>query len=139
MATVQPSSLHSCNEELRAISVGTSIGHAEHSWTSVLQLEMFIRKLVTINALPSCSISTGEVTSLYHKIWDYTMKVAALEMKVFATLSHTLVSFAQMHEVCCCFWHVLSVQADDNPACRFTSNLHIKETLVCHCWIGQGG
>lgn len=49
MAAIQPLGLHSCDEELGAIGVFAGIGHAHPPRTLMLQLEVLIRKFVTIN------------------------------------------------------------------------------------------
>lgn len=47
---VQPRSLNCGNEELGAIGVFTSVGHAEPASAVVLQFEVLVRKTVSIDA-----------------------------------------------------------------------------------------
>jgi len=64
VATIEPCCLLGCKEKLRTIGVFASIGHREPSHTIVLQLEVFIRESVTINAPATCAILVGEISSL---------------------------------------------------------------------------
>ena len=55
------------DEELRAIGVLASIGHAKQSLLGVLQLEVLVRKFISVDRLPSSAISSGEVSALDHE------------------------------------------------------------------------
>lgn len=62
-----PASLGGANEELRAVGVGSSVGHGQNSLSLVLQGEVLIRKLIAIDGLPTGSIMVGEVSTLQHQ------------------------------------------------------------------------
>lgn len=64
--TTQPSpwSFFSADEELRAIGVGSSIGHGQDARSSVLEGEVLIFKLVAIDGLSTGSVVVGEVAAL---------------------------------------------------------------------------
>ena len=62
---LSPICLCGADEELGAIGVGASIGHAQDTRPSVLQLEVLIRELASIYGLATSSIATSEVTSLH--------------------------------------------------------------------------
>jgi hypothetical protein len=64
MPHIEPCSLDSGDEELRAIGSGTSISHGENARTSMLQLEVLILKLVTVDGLATSSVTIGEVSTL---------------------------------------------------------------------------
>ena len=65
MATIQPLRLHLCvtltewnyggDEELRAIGVGARVGHGEHAGTGVLQLEVLVVELLSVDAFTARS------------------------------------------------------------------------------------
>jgi hypothetical protein len=65
---IQPRGEDSGDEELRSVGVRTSVGHGEKTNLGVLQLEVFVFKLVTVDALSSSSVSSSEVTSLEHEL-----------------------------------------------------------------------
>ncbi len=60
---VQPRGGNCAKEELAAIGVGTSIGHAENTRASVLELEVLIRKLLAIDRLPSGPVAPSKVST----------------------------------------------------------------------------
>lgn len=64
MLSIEPRGLHSADEELRTVGVGSSIGHGHNAGTSVLQGKVLILELVTVDGLATSSIVVGEVTTL---------------------------------------------------------------------------
>ena len=88
MFAIKPLGLGSAEEELGSIGVGARIGHGENTWvdiwsniwsrwpklekyafqfitwSGVLQAEVFILKLASIDRLSTSSIASGEVASL---------------------------------------------------------------------------
>ena len=78
---VQPASLSGAEEELRAVGVGTRVGHGENARTRVLQLKVLVGKLVAVDGLASRSVVVGEVTSLTHEPRNDTVEGAALVAK----------------------------------------------------------
>lgn len=62
--SVEPRGLDGADEELRAVGVGTSIGHRHNAGASVLQGKVLILELVAVDGLATSSIVVGEVTSL---------------------------------------------------------------------------
>jgi len=52
--------------ELR--TVGTGIGHGEGSRTSVLQFEVLISELATIDGFTTSTVAASKVTSLAHEV-----------------------------------------------------------------------
>merc|ERR1719168_473818 len=74
MFSIQPLGLGSAEEELGAVRVGTSVGHGEDSWPSVLQLKVLVLKLCAVNGLSSSSITSSKVSSLTHKVGNDTME-----------------------------------------------------------------
>merc|ERR1712107_65223 len=69
MFSIQPLGLGSAEEELGAVRVGTSVGHGEDSWPSVLQLKVLVLELGAVNRL----------SSLTHKVRNDTMEGGTLE------------------------------------------------------------
>lgn len=98
---IQPSSLHCAQEELRPISVGTSIGHGQDSRASVPQLEVLILKLLTIDGLATSTIASSEVATLAHEVRDDTVEGASF-------ISKSLLSGAQGTEVLRSLGHFIS-------------------------------
>ena len=74
---IKPGGLGSTNEKLRTIGIGSSIGHAQNSGSSMSKLEILVFKLVSIDGFSTGSIVVGKISSLTHKIGDHTMKSGA--------------------------------------------------------------
>lgn len=55
-----------CYKKLRSIRIGSRICHRKRTKVIMLQDEVLIRKLFTINGLSTCSIVVCEITALTH-------------------------------------------------------------------------
>ena len=64
---IQPLGLHGAQEELGAVGVWAGVGHGQNAWAGVLQSEVLIYKLGTIDGLATSAISGCEVTTLPSK------------------------------------------------------------------------
>ena len=74
MLAIQMGSGHGTQEELRTISVGSSIGHGKDSSTSVPETEILVIELSSIDGLASSAIEVSEVSSLAHEVRNNTME-----------------------------------------------------------------
>merc|ERR1712038_1237232 len=74
MLSIKPLGLSSAEEELASIGVGASIGHGENSRSSVLQSEVLILELVSVDGLATGSVMVGEVATLAHESWNDPVK-----------------------------------------------------------------
>lgn len=96
---VQPSGLHSANEELAAIGVGSSIGHGQNTLASVLHLEVLIVELAAVDGFATSAVALGEVTSLNHELGNDTVEATALVVEGLASLAKTFLASAKSTEV----------------------------------------
>lgn len=92
MLSVEPLGHNSGDEELGAVGVGSGIGHREQSGSTVLDLEVLVFELLTIDGFSSSAVFVGEVTSLNHELRDDSVEGAAL-------VSEALFSSAESSEV----------------------------------------
>lgn len=74
MPAIQPFCFSGANEELGAVGVGSSIGHGQDTRSSVLQLEVLISKLQSIDRLPSSPIVVSEIPTLAHELRDHPVE-----------------------------------------------------------------
>lgn len=81
------SSFARANEELRAVSAGTRVGHRKSPWARVLQLKVLVFELLAVNRFPTCAVTAGEVSSLQHELGDDAMKGGSLEVQRLARLA----------------------------------------------------
>lgn len=66
--TVQPGARNGGDEELRAVGVGTSIGHRQQTGLVMSLVEVLIGESSTVDGLSSSTIKVGEVTTLKHEV-----------------------------------------------------------------------
>jgi len=71
----------------------------------VLSLEVFIGEFLAIDRLATSAVSTGEVSSLKHELWDDAMKLATL-------VSEALLASAQSTEVLSSLWDYIVVELE---------------------------
>ena len=130
----------SSDEKLGTIGVSSSIGHREKTLLAVLNLEVLIWELGSINyeidqflpfpprsairtRLSASAITLGEVTSLNHEVLDDTVKGRAL-------VSKSLLSSSQSPEVLHSLGNSLSVQAHHDGAHGLIAMADLEEDLV---------
>mmetsp|Transcript_898 Transcript_898/g.1859 ORF Transcript_898/g.1859 Transcript_898/m.1859 type:complete len:303 (+) Transcript_898:284-1192(+) len=114
------------NEELAAVRSRASIGHGELSSLGMLNLEIFIRKFLSINRFPTGTIGIGKVSTLNHKVLNYAMEGRSLIMERLSRNSIALLSRAECSKVLSCFWSHISIQLHHNPPQTLLTLLHIK-------------
>ena len=120
--TVQPRCLPSADEELRSIGVWTGIGHRQRTCSLVLQGEVLILELLSIDALSTSAITLGEVTALTHEPWNNAMKFTSFEAKA-------LFTGAKGSEVLCCLWDNIRTQLHGHFSRGLASDGDIEENL----------
>merc|ERR1719433_2266469 len=130
MAAIKPSCLHRSYEELGAVRVRASVGHAQDARSRVLQAEVLVGKLLAVDALAACAVAAGEVPPLDHEVWDDAVELATLVVERHTTGGIAFVTRAKVHKVRNCFWNGASKQPDCNALWCLIANLHVEEDLV---------
>ncbi|KAF1769647.1 hypothetical protein GCK72_001464 [Caenorhabditis remanei] len=77
VASIKPWGLDSGDEELGSIGVSSSVGHGQPSGSVVLQLEVLVSELFSVDRTSSGSVSAGEISSLNHEVFDDTVEFAS--------------------------------------------------------------
>ena len=131
MLAVKMGSVVESQEELRAVSVRSRVGHGEVTAACVLVVEVLILELfsVSIDALATGAVTSGEVTTLGHEAINDTVELAALVAEVMTTTSFSLLASAESSEV---FGSLRSVtiQLHNNSAGFLAANLDVEIDIV---------
>ena len=85
-------------QESTHVRVGSSVGHGQEVGLVVLQLEVLVGELGTVDALAAGSVTSSEVTSLEHEAGDDSVEGGAL-------VSEAGLAGAELSEVLRGLWH----------------------------------
>jgi len=123
---IQPCGLYGGQEELGAVGVGASISHGQVSGSGVLQLEVLITELLTIDGFAASAVVVGEVSSLTHEVGDDAVEGGTL-------VSKALLSGTKSTEVLSGLWDYISTKLHLNPSKRLAIGGHVEVNLwLCH-------
>ena len=89
----------------------------------MLQLEILVLELNSIDRLPACSVAHGKISALTHEAWNDTVKAALLEMQRLPRLSDALHPTAECEKI------LRSLRSDVLP--EFHHN-------ALHRWVTEG-
>ena len=92
MLPVQPRRLRRAQEKLRAVRVRSGVRHGQNPRAGVLEREVFVLELVTVDGLAARAVLGGEVASLAHEPRDDSVKRGLL-------VAETRLAGAQLTEV----------------------------------------
>mmetsp|Transcript_33279 Transcript_33279/g.87574 ORF Transcript_33279/g.87574 Transcript_33279/m.87574 type:complete len:232 (+) Transcript_33279:470-1165(+) len=119
---IEPGRLCRAQKELRAVGAWACIGHREDARTRVLQLEVFVGKLLAVNRLAAGAVMVGEITTLAHEVGDYAVERALL-------VALALVPQAQLPKVFGRLRHSILAQLHHNPSDGLAVQGHVKVHL----------
>ena len=137
MLAVKPGSLDGADEKLASVGVWTSVGHGKDARAGVLEAEVLVGELLSVNRFTTTAISLGEVTALDHERRNNAVEVATLVVKRLSRFTLALFASAQGTEILHGLGNDLSVKTHDNAAYFFAIGLNIKEHLVGDLWFSR--
>ena len=114
------------DEELRAVGVRAGVSHRELEGLSMLDREVLIFELLTVDRLTSCTVASSEITTLGHEAWNDAMELAALVAEWNATGGRTSGARRQLGEVVSGLGDGVAIQAENNSAGIMTVDFQIE-------------
>merc|ERR1719335_309393 len=78
---VEPRGLDGADEELAAVRARARVRHRQHAGATVLELEVLIGKLLTVDGLTAGAVATREVAALEHELRDHAVEDRPLEVQ----------------------------------------------------------
>lgn len=117
---VEPRGDDSSDEELRAVCVGSGVGHGQESRLGVLKVEVLVGKLGAVDRLATGTVTGGEVTTLQHELGDNTVERRPLVTEAGST-------GAQVTEVLGGLGHYIVVELEGDAAERLAILGKVKE------------
>lgn len=128
MPAIQPFCFSGADEELGTICVGSSVGHRQDTWSSVLQFKVLIGKLPAVDGLSTSSIVVSEVSSLAHELGDDSVESGAF-------ISETMFSCAERTEVLCSFGHNFCIELEGYSAQRLVvcRDVEVNQRVTVRC------
>ena len=118
---IQPVGFDGAQEKLAAVRIWARIGHRENPRTGVLELEVFVGKLLAVDGFPTSSVLAGKVATLAHELGDDTV-----EWRSFVT--EALFTGAQSAEVFRGLWDHIGAKGHFDTAQGLAVGSDVKET-----------
>ena len=81
MFSIKPVTWDEAEEELGAVSVWSSISHGKIASLGVLDCEVLILELHSVDGLTTGTISSSKISSLSHELSDDAMERRSLEVE----------------------------------------------------------
>mmetsp|Transcript_17879 Transcript_17879/g.29586 ORF Transcript_17879/g.29586 Transcript_17879/m.29586 type:complete len:225 (+) Transcript_17879:1423-2097(+) len=137
MLSIEPPSLDCGNEELGSVGVWSRVGHGKVHWSLVLELEVLISKLFSVNRFTPSSIELSEVSSLNHEVRNDPVEDGSLVVKRLSGRASSLLSSTECAEVLGSLWNIRSEQTHDDASLFTTLDLNIEEDLTGNFRVGR--
>ena len=119
---VEPGALHEGDEELGSVGVGAGVGHREEVGLGVLDFEVLVGKLLSVDGLAAGSVVFGEVTALGHEVSDDSVETASF-------VAETMFSGAEGSEVFGSLGGDVVVEFEDDSACGLAVDGDVEENF----------
>ena len=106
---VEPGGFHGRDEKLGAVGTRPGVGHGEEADVIVLDLEVLVSELFSVDRLSAGAVVVREVTSLEHELRDDPVEPAAL-------VAEAVLACAELSEVSCGLWDDFVEEVEDHSA-----------------------
>jgi len=118
---IEPFGLGGAEEELRAIGAWAGVGHAEDAGAGVLEGEVLVSELGTIDGLTTGAIMVGEVAALAHEAGNDAVEAGGGKAKA-------LLAGAESPEVLSSLGHNVAAKFHHHPTQGLAINGNVKVT-----------
>ena len=129
MSTIKMGSFNEAEEELRAIGSWASIGHGKDTTSSVLQREVLVCELASVDGRAASAIVSSEITTLSHEVRDDSVECAALVVEWHAICSISFLASAESTEILRGYGSVV-IKINRDSACTLAANGNVKEDFA---------
>jgi len=115
------------DEKLRTVGVLSGVSHGQEERLSMLQFEVLVPELFTVNAFSTCSIEGSEVTTLGHETANDSVENRTLEMqRLSAEWALAFLSGAETSEVLSCLGNDVSKEFHLDALLDFFSDFDVE-------------
>lgn len=122
---VQPRRHDRGDEELGAVGVLAGVGHGQQERAVVLELEVLVGELLSVDALAAGAVAAGEVTALEHELRDDPVEAGAL-------VAEAVLAGGQLAEVLRRLGNDVVVQLEDDAPGSVAVNGDVEENVGRH-------
>jgi hypothetical protein len=132
VAVVEPWGWLEGDKELGVVGVGAGVGHRQKVGLLVLEIEVLVVELRTIDRLATTAVSESDISTLGHELGNDSVELAVLEVEGLSRVAHTGRSVAQSGEVTGSLGDDVTEEAENDTPGLGTVNGDVEENLVSH-------
>lgn len=135
MLLIKPLRFRTCQEELTAICIWSTICGAQQTCACVATHKVLIREACAIDADGPRAVSLQEIATLDHEVfYDAVERHILIALRLTVALPE--LSSAKLSEIFCCLWRYICKQFHLNAACCDATDCHIKKHHGIP-WVGR--
>jgi hypothetical protein len=138
MPVIEPVRDHGCDEELGSVRIPTRVRHTQQAWRIMHEFEVFVLECSAINALTTCAVACGEITSLQHKVRNNAVKRASFVCQRFPALSLPFFPCAQASKIFYGLGNIVTEESDHDSTSVLIVDAYVKIYFVSYLGVLRG-
>ena len=124
--TVQPIGLHRAEKKLGTVGARTGVRHGEDTRAGVLEREILIGELLTVDGLTAGAVTAGEITTLAPKIVNHAMEGGSLKVQRLAGTALPLLTGAERAEILGRLWNDVRTKGHLDATSGLSADGHVE-------------